>query len=182
MSAETTVAVIAAFIAVFSMIAAIVQSNQARRQTSLQQRALEDAAQPYIWVDIRPDERNASFFHLILKNEGPTVAQNVRVTINPPLPTNWGHGEPIGPRHQDFSSIPPGRRMIWNLGVTHEIVNSDTVKEFTITIAADGPHGPVLPYTYKLNIDQYKYNSMFAPGTLSAISKSIDNLTTATKK
>jgi len=181
-SAETTVAVIAAVIAVFSMGAAIAQANQSRRQTNLQQRTLEDAAQPYIWVDIRPDERNASFFHLILKNEGPTVAQNVHVTIDPPLPTNWGRGEPIGPRHQDFSSIPPGRHMVWNLGLTHEIVNADTVKEFAITISADGPHGPVVPYTYKLDLDQYKYNTMFVPGTLSAITKSIDNLTKAIKK
>ncbi|WP_070159759.1 hypothetical protein [Rhodococcus sp. 1139] len=185
MSTETTVAVIAAAIALLSMGAAFWQANQARRQTDLQLRALHDAAQPYVWVDIRPDERDASFFHLILKNEGPTVAENVHITIDPPLPPSWGESigkDAIGPRQQHFSAIPPGRQMFWQLGLSHAIVAADTAKKFTVTINADGPYGPISPYTYQLDIDQYTHNHKYAPGSLSGITQAIEKLATAVEK
>ncbi|RZL21842.1 MAG: hypothetical protein EOP31_26540 [Rhodococcus sp. (in: high G+C Gram-positive bacteria)] len=177
MEPETAVTVVAAIIALASMIAAFWQAGSARRQTNLQQRALEDASQPYVWADIRPDDRNASFFHLILKNEGPTVAEHVRVVIDPPLPDSWRQSGAVGPRHTDFASLPPGRTMIWNLGPTHEIVNSDTAKQFDITISAKGPFGQVLPHTYRLDLNQYTHNAMRSPGTLAGVTTALDNLT-----
>lgn len=176
MSAESTIAVVAAMIALASMTAAFWQARNARHQTNLQQRMLEDAAQPYVWADIRPDDRDAAFFHLTLKNEGPTVAEEVRVVIDPPLPAAWQPSAPVGPRSSDFESLPPGRIMVWNLGSANEIVATDHM-QFDITISAKGPYGKLPPRTYRLDLSQYKGNAMRAPGTLSGVAKAITDLT-----
>lgn len=182
MSLETIIAVVAAIIALSSMIAAFWQAGSARRQTNLQQRIIEDAAQPYVWVDIRPDDRDAAFFHLIIKNEGPTVAKNVHVVIDPPLPETWRSSGPVGPRESDFASIPPGRTMIWNLGLANDIVDTDTERQFDITISAEGPYGPIPPHTYRLDLTRYNGHVRRAPGTLSGVTKAIGDLTKQVKQ
>ena len=164
------------------MIAAFWQAGSARRQTKLQQRMIEDAAQPYVWVDIRPDDRDATFFHLLLKNEGPTVAEDVRVVINPPLPDSWRPSGSVGPRESDFASLPPGRIMIWNLGLASDIVATDTVRKFDITVSARGPYGQIPPHTYRLDLTLYNGHVQRAPGTLSGVAKAIDNLTKQVKQ
>lgn len=182
MSAEATIAVVAAIIALASMIAAFWQAGSARRQTNLQQRMMEEAAQPYVWVDIRPDDRDAAFFHLILKNEGPTVAEDVHIVIDPPLPKAWRPSGPVGPRSSEFASVPPGRTMIWNLGSANEMVGQDTAKQFNVTISARGPYGPVPSHTYRLDLTPYEGQIMRAPGTLSGVANAITDLTKQVKQ
>lgn len=182
MSTESTVAVVAAVIALFSMGAAIWQAASARRQTNLQQRIIEDAAQPYVWVDIRPDDRDAAFFHLILKNEGPTVAENVSVSFNPSLPEVWRPSRQVGPNGTDFASVPPGRTMIWNLGSTVDIIGKKTAMQFDITVSAKGPYGDVPPRTYRIDVAQYDGHAMRAPGTLSGVTRAIAELTKQVKE
>lgn len=188
MSAETWIAIGAAAIALLSMSAAFwqaqsarEQAKSARHQAALQKRALEDAAQPYVWMDIRPDDRDASFFHMILKNEGPTIAENVRVVVDPPLPASWRPTGVVGPTEQAFAALPPGRRMIWNLGLASEIVEADSVKEFDVTISVTGPHGEVPAHTYTLDLSPYGSNAKYALGTLSAVTRAISDLTKEVK-
>ncbi|WP_430336272.1 hypothetical protein [Rhodococcus sp. ACT016] len=182
MSAEATIAVVAAIIALSSMVAAFWQAGSARRQTNLQQQMIENAAQPYVWVDIRPDDRDAAFFHLILKNEGPTVAENVHVVIDPPLPESWRPSGSVGPRESDFASLPPGRTMIWNLGLASDIVATETERQFDVTITATGPYGPLVPHTYRLDLTRYIGHAQRAPGTLSGVAKAIGDLTKQVEK
>ena len=182
MRTETTIAVVAAIIAMSSMIAAFWQAGNARRQTNLQQQMIKDAAEPYVWVDIRPDDRDADFFHLILKNEGPTVAEDVHIAIDPPLPEAWRPSGSVGPQYSDFASLPPGRTMVWNLGLASEIVATDTERRFDVTITASGPYGPLAPRTYRLDLSRYNGHVRRAPGTLSGIAKAIDDLTKQVKK
>lgn len=182
MSIEITTAVVAAVIALLSMGAATWQAASARRQTNLQQRMLEEAAQPYVWVDIRPDDRDAAFFHLVLRNEGPTVAEDVYISIDPPLPSVWRPSRPVGPSGTDFSSIPPGRTMVWNLGVASEIIGTKTAKKFNITVSAKGPYGDVPPHTYRIDLAQYDGHAMRAQGTLSGVTRAISELTKQVKK
>ncbi len=86
----------------------------------------KDAAQPYVWADIRPHAQHASFMMLILKNEGPTVATDVSLKINPGLPSEWARNED----HEKFASmrcfdsLPPGRMMQWNLGLPQDLLPS----------------------------------------------------------
>lgn len=164
-------------IALLSMGAAFWQAQIAREQASLQRRVLEDGAQPYVWVDIRPDTRDASFFHLILQNEGPTVAEDVRVDIDPPLPASWRPHGVVGPTGQSFAALPPGRSMIWNIGLASDIVGAETGKQFEVTISATGPYGEVPSHTYTLDLSTYDRNARYAHGTLSAVTNAIGELT-----
>lgn len=182
MSAESTVAVVAAVIASFSMGAAMWQASSARRQTNLQQRIIEDAAQPYVWADIRPDDRDAAFFHLILKNEGPTVAENVQVSFNPTLPEAWRPSRRVGPSGTEFASVPPGRTMIWNLGSVTDVMSKKTAMQFDITVSTKGPYGDVPARTYRIDLTQYDGHAMRAPGTLSGVTRAIADLTKRIEK
>ena len=57
----------------------------AEQQTEIQMQLRKDAAQPYVWIDVRPDDMSDVLLNLVIGNSGPTVAQNVRATIDPPL-------------------------------------------------------------------------------------------------
>ncbi len=93
MDASAWVAVVAAVIALASVVVAVLQARSsaqqaraAQRQTELQQKALEEAAQPYVWADFRMDAEHGYVPMLVIANEGPTVATDVEVTFDPPLP------------------------------------------------------------------------------------------------
>ncbi len=95
----------------------------AREQTELQRRIAAEAAQPVIWADVRPREDTYSVMHFFVGNSGHTIATNVRVTIEPPLPTRIPSEaeRPDKPELRSFqedlqkglSSLPPGRQIKW---------------------------------------------------------------------
>jgi hypothetical protein len=49
----------------------------------IEQQLRVEANQPRVWMDVRPDETNGVILNLVIGNSGPTVAQNVRATIEP---------------------------------------------------------------------------------------------------
>jgi hypothetical protein len=61
-------------------------AGAAEEQSRIQRQLRVDAAQPYVWVDVQPDEVTSVILNLVIGNSGPTVATNVRVLIDPPLP------------------------------------------------------------------------------------------------
>ncbi len=52
----------------------------AEEQSKIQRQLRIDAAQPYVWVDVRPDEAG-TLLNLVIGNSGPTVATNVHIRI-----------------------------------------------------------------------------------------------------
>lgn len=183
MAAETISAVAAIFAATIALGALYFtwrQAENATQQTKLQQKIHEDAAQPYVWADIRVDPRHGQLLQFVVKNEGPTTATDVRLHITPPLRADWMLGGPSadnGPYRQgnQFSSIPPGRAMFWNLASAFDFSKSTDHKEFTVRVEAHGPYGPV-QHTYVLNIGDYEGVAATAPGTLLGIQKSMQDL------
>jgi hypothetical protein len=61
-------------------------ARAAETQTQLQQQLRLDAAQPFVWIDIRPDQTVGTLFNLVVGNSGQTTASNVHIKVNPPLP------------------------------------------------------------------------------------------------
>ncbi|WJJ14470.1 hypothetical protein P9990_25075 (plasmid) [Prescottella equi] len=189
MSAETISAVAAAAAAVIACGALYftgVQARTAKRQTELQRRISEDAAQPYVWADFRLDPRHGQLFQFVVKNEGPTVATDVQLHIDPPLQADWmlgGSEKKQGPHEQGyrFSSLPPGREMVWNLASVFDFKESTDHKKFTVKIEVNGPYGPV-EHTYILNIDDYRSGAATAPGTLLGIQRAVEKITTTLDK
>jgi hypothetical protein len=81
-------AAIAAAVAALGAIAALYYSYKSTRaaecaagaaeeQSEIQRQLRIDAVQPYVWVDVRPDEVTSVILNLVIGNSGPTVATNV---------------------------------------------------------------------------------------------------------
>ncbi|MGE2842052.1 hypothetical protein ACQGFI_00560 [Rhodococcus sp. 2.95] len=181
MAAETIsaiAAIAAATIALGALYFTWRQAENATQQTKLQQKMHEDAAQPYVWADIRVDPRHGQMLQFVVKNEGPTVATDVQLHINPPLRADWmlgGTDKGNGPYRQGnrFSSMPPGREMVWNLATAFGFSKSVDHKAFTVRVDAHGPYGAV-QHTFVLDVGDYEGVAATAPGTLLGIQKSVE--------
>lgn len=194
MDASAAVALAAALIALVALYFTWRQVRTAEEQTSIQREIQRDAAQPYVWVDVRLHEQHGSFFMLVLKNEGPTVATDVAVSFDPPMPSIWRGDAEIGVTDADepgvisrFSSLPPGRTMQWRLGLPSDILATITDRDrtggrFTVTITAQGPTGATTPHRYVIDLLEYMGAAQSAPGTPLSIAKAIDANTKTIEK
>ncbi len=160
------------------------QVAESRVQTELQERIRRDGAQPYVWVDFRLDPGHAFIVRVHLENNGPTVARDVHVTFEPPLP-NLGHNWDVmryTAFREGFASLPPGRVMEWNLATGPELLNADIPQRYSITITGRGPYGPMEPLKYELGLAEWKNLEATPPGSLHEIKKSITDLVKAMSK
>ena len=180
-AAATALAIVALVALVFTRR----QVEAAEKNTRLQRQISEDAAQPYVWVDIRLHDQHGGFLMLVLKNEGPTVATDVTIKFDPALPSSWRDGRSVGPdtsqddQRAHFQSLPPGRLMQWNLGVHHEILDSSAAPtSFSITVEATGPYGPISPLLYTIDLNEYLGAAMTVSGTPLSIVKAMKDSTT----
>lgn len=184
--AETVVAIVAIVAAVIAAAAALAtfwQVREARAQTALQQQIRVDGAQPYVFADFRVDlTLTPAVITVHLENSGSTVATNVRLTWHPELPGKHAVGGDVGtpglpPRL--LPSMPPGRVMTWTLGRGQEVLQDDTVlREYLVTVEADGPFGAVEPLTYTLSLDDMSHVLVAPAGSLHKIEHAIREATT----
>lgn len=170
----SAVAAMAALIALFfTGMAALA----AKRQTDLQKQIAMDAAQPYVWADIRPDTHQGGLLTLVVGNAGPTVATDVKVIFDPPLQMPFSdevtHANEVLSR--GLPSLPPGRTFVWNLGVAWQIVSDDGLKEYTLEVQADGPFGRLNPLVYKVRIDDIKQTRAVPDGSLHLVAQAVND-------
>ncbi|RNL84776.1 hypothetical protein [Halostreptopolyspora alba] len=155
-------------------------ADAANEQTKLQRQIARDAAQPYVWVDVRADEAQGSAFNLLLGNSGPTFAHNIRATIDPPLPSDnssSAKGEAAQRRlREGIKSLGPGHRLVWFIGIGRKIVEEDVPQLHTITIEAEGPYGPVGPLTYDLDLADFRETRDAPEGNLYFVRKAIEKI------
>lgn len=90
---ETWIAVFAALIALAALYfnwrstkEASRAASAAEEQTKIQRQLRIDAAHPHVWADIRQDDAIGTLLNLVVGNSGPTVAEKVRVKVDPALP------------------------------------------------------------------------------------------------
>ncbi|ORM37374.1 hypothetical protein BFL43_04245 [Williamsia sp. 1135] len=187
MDVSAVVAIVGAVIAAAALFFTALQTRVASEQTELQRQLRRDATQPYVWADIRMHEQHGQFLMLVLKNEGPTVANSVTMTFDPPLPQGWRRGRTVGPTTPgkpgvaQFEALPPGRVMQWHLGVHTDVLDPadpDNPTRFTVTIDAQGPSGPVDTLTYVIDVGDYLAAAMTVPGTPLSIVKAIKDSAT----
>lgn len=195
MDVSAVVAIVGAVIAAAALFFTARQVRVANEQTGLQRQLRRDASQPYVWADIRLHEQHGQFLMLVLKNEGPTVANSVTMTFDPPLPEGWRRSRSVGPATPDkpgvaqFEALPPGRMMQWHLGAhTDVLAPNDPANptRFTVTIDAQGPSGPVETLSYVIDVSDYLAAAMTVAGTPLSIVKAINDsakaLNTSLKK
>ncbi|MGI8614012.1 MAG: hypothetical protein ACR2KL_08760 [Nocardioidaceae bacterium] len=186
--------VVSAASAVISVGAVLVAGSQARyarqqaqaavRQTELQEQIRRDAAQPFVWVDLRPDPKSMTFIHLVVQNDGPTVAQGVQVTFVPPLQSTIAELEPLllhNALAQGFPSLPPGRRLVWSLDVFPARFASDLPRQYEVTITGHGPFGPLEPLVYQLSLSDYEGTEANRQGTLKGVEDQLAKIERALK-
>ncbi|WP_232676192.1 hypothetical protein [Nocardioides sp. R-C-SC26] len=184
---ETTIAVIAALAAVAAAAAAAVsgrfvwqQVGEMRRQTDLQQAISEGSSSPYIWADVRLQSRNGWNLEFVVGNSGSTVATDVRVLIDPPLPTDH-EGEYLEAMHQrlrdGLSSLAPGRTLHWTLGPSPALVNRTGSLAHSVRISCEGPHGAVPVNKYIIDLADFRESVARHDGTLVDVAREIAALT-----
>ncbi len=195
MDASAWVSVVAAAIAVVAVIVAIwqaraakaqadatkVQAHAAVRQTDLQERIHRDSAQPYVWADFRLDPTQGALMRLVIRNEGPTVAEDVRVVFDPPLQGAGLVGDVNYVQQvlsRGFQSMPPGREMRWNFAVGHVLFSDDSnvPLRYTVTITGRGPFGELPQVRYELDLEDFHQVAAPRLGSLEDVAKAIRDL------
>jgi hypothetical protein len=188
----TGAALVAAIIAAIALWYTRLATRAAQRQvaaaedqTQLQRQLRIDAAQPYVWIDIRPSDEHAQLLVLYLGNSGPTVATDVRVTFDPAIQLGGRHVEATEQLTRGILALPPGRVMHWQLGVSNQQVPAASPDGYLVRITGDGPFGPLDPLEYLLDVAAFGFTLGTASGTLHgvavAIEKGVDKLINAAK-
>lgn len=146
----------------------------------IEQQLRVEAQQPYVWVDVRPDDTTGVLLNLVVGNSGPAVARNVRATIEPPLEAI----EQLKDRAETaqdllargISSMPPGRTLVWPLGQGFNLLNGTGPKRHNITVMCDGPFGAVPPLTYVLDLQDWKGHMHQPVGSIHLLTKAVDGI------
>lgn len=176
------VGAIAAAAAAFAALPFTIRAaNAARDQTRLQRELAQAAAQPYVWADVQPDHKQGTLLQVVVGNAGPTVATDVRVTFDPPLPVaeQFPGGVVAAQRRLDegIRSLAPGRIIEWSAGRAFDVLKTDEARVHTITVTANGPYGPVTPLTFEVNLSDWRESRDAPAGTLHLVREAIQSLT-----
>lgn len=175
------IAVIALLMSIRSTRAAERAACAAEEQTRIQQQLRLDAAMPYIWADVRPDNESGVILQLVVGNSGPTVATDVRVRIEPPFPNIPQLAEAVAVQQrlaEGFRSLPPGRTMQWWLGQGFNLLQPEGTQVHKLTITATGPLGhPVPDLSYELDLSEYRGLDPNPSGSLRVLTEAVKKLT-----
>lgn len=172
-------ACIAAIAAVVALAITWIAAKAARDQTRIQRQLREDAAQPYIWADVQPDDQSGVIMVLVIGNSGPTIATNVKVKIEPPFPNipQLGEAETGQQRlAEGLRSLPPGRTMRWWLGQGFNLLKPEGPQVHQITINGDRPFGPIPELRYDVDLSEYRGQDPSPKGNLHLLTKAVEKL------
>lgn len=159
------------------------QVQESRAQTDLQRRMHRNAAQPYVWVDVRPVDGHGQLVRVVLQHGGPTVATDIRVAFTPPLTDGSNRpGEHFTGLDAGVSSLAPARWMMWNLGISHELLGTPLASAYEVTVDANGPFGAVDQLRYTIDLSQWSNTTAQPPGTLHELRNAVRDVAKAIEK
>jgi hypothetical protein len=157
------------------------QADAVTEQIELQRQMHRDAAQPYVWVDLRPDSKQSSLLILVVGNSGHTVATNVRATFDPPFglgsqgAVKWSASKLLS---EGIPSLSPGRQIVWVLGAENAILGTESALRVTITVDAEGPSGPLPQLRYDVDVHTYRGAHDSPDGSLHLVRMAIEQVAT----
>jgi hypothetical protein len=175
-------ALIALYFAWRSARASLRSAHAAEEQTKIQRQLRIDAAQPYVWVDIRADHAQGTRLNLVVGNSGPTVAEKVRVKVDPALPASDQYREGVKIAQailtEGIESLPPGRTLVWALGMAFDLMKDGKVPQsYKFTVTANGPFGQVPALTYIVDMGNWRESQDQPDGSLFQLTKAVEKLT-----
>jgi hypothetical protein len=180
--AGVAVALIGVAAAFAALIPAWRAARAAAHQTELQREIAEAAAQPYVWLEVRLERYQDYMLDVVVGNAGPTMATDIRFEIEPPLPWNLDlkvlgmDGSSLVEMPQRLSCLGPGHQRSWVLGSTLKVgkyLEEHGLQLFRVRVTANGPHGPVRPLEYAIDLLDLSRKSTFPEGTLFAVAKEL---------
>jgi len=155
-------------------------ARAAEEQTNLQQQIRIEAAQPYVWVDIRPDEASGVLLTLVVGNSGPTLARDVHVTVDQPLPFVDELRERVEAAQarlaNGISALPPGRVLRWPLGQGYNLITDAGPQRYTFTVKANGPFGGLPTSTHVVDLADYRGHMERPAGSLRELTKAVEGV------
>lgn len=122
---------------------------------------------------------------MFVTNIGTTTARNVRIEVDQPLRSTLGSewekrlAEAVA---REISTLPPGRELMWNMDRGFSLEASDLPREYTFTVRATGPFGPMDPVRYVVNLEALlntSLNSDSVEALLSTVATNISGLANA---
>ncbi|MFI2620423.1 hypothetical protein [Streptomyces sp. NPDC018584] len=157
MGTEQWSLVVAALALLVSILTTWWTKKYAKAQLDLARRVQQESSEPYVVVDIEPSEPGSFAMVLSIRNIGPTLARNVRITATPDLASS--HSPKVTEALQrvlarTIPMIPPGRRLTYFFD-TDQRFRSDLPMAFDFTVRADGPAGDVEPLHYNVDLSVY---------------------------
>ena len=192
MNTEVVVSIIAAVVALVSAVFTAATVKQAARSADAAEAQVAGmhesniaAAQPYVWADVRASDDQSLLVEVVLGNSGPTVAQNVRVNFDPPLPLQRADdltGQALERMRSGLRSLAPGKTLHWNLGSGPVLLETERPQIHVVTIDADGPFGPVPRLTYEVDLSDFRESMSRPSGTLHRLTKAVEGVTKEIKK
>lgn len=162
------------------------QVAAAREQTQLQRQLAEEVLQPYVWADIQPDTQQGRMLQIVVGNSGPTMAHNVRVTVDASLPAALENAEAIervmSKLARGLRSLAPGRVIRWSLGRSADLMASEESRVLTLRVEGDGPHGSLPAFEAQIDINEWREARDAPDGSLHHVRGAVQDLTKAVSK
>lgn len=185
MTASVWISLIAAAISLVALFFTGLSAVSAWRQTKLQRQIHEDSRQPYVWCDIGASTKLAGLMEIVLGNAGPTVATDIQVEFDPPLPRG---GQTLGREDAEarlragIKFLAPGRKHIWNIGIGHELLQDAEPQPHRVTLRSRGPFGALPERSYVIDLADFRETAQRPEGSLHLVQEELKGLGTALKK
>lgn len=162
--------------------AAIAESKRATQvaieQTDLQRAIAIQARAAVVWADVRPHPDKPEVLYLMVGNTGQSVARDVRVRIDPPIP-GISEGPERSRQVQDaarsgIASLVPGRVYEWRLGLVRSIVEPDTEPTVhNLMITWEDERGNPAGETFPIRVSDIWMTDVVARGSLNDVVQAI---------
>lgn len=157
------------------------QVEAAKEQTQLQAQIARDNSQPYVWADIQPDMKQGTILDLVIGNIGPTLATDVRVTFDGPLPVSDAASDDISSLQRTLAeglhSLAPGREIRWHLGLSPDLLAEDVPQHVLIRVDARGPHGQLPTLEVPVDVSQWRQSKDAPDGSLHRLKIELEKQT-----
>ncbi|MFT9477882.1 hypothetical protein [Streptomyces sp. 11-1-2] len=163
--AETTLALIAIIISVGTAVGTFIYTHQqmkaAKRANELTEKAQQEQVQPYVVAEIRERVPGSQLLVFSIENTGPTMARDVKVTVDPPLRSTLGDDveQTLNAAvSREIPVLPPKRQLTFLVDVGHKLFASDLPRRYTVVVKSAGPLGVVEPLTYTIDLDVLQHS------------------------
>ena len=98
-------------------------------------------------------------------------------TVDPPLPLHTHEPEltelAFDRMRDGIKTLAPGRVVKWALGGSPDLLTDSGPQPYTITVAGQGPYGPLQILNYVVDLSDYRESNDSPDGSLHQLTKAV---------